>query len=89
MYEYGDPYVEWQEENSAQECNESEEQENMFDVLVLNDDVVKLLMSEYDFLLEDAEEAVDESVKTKPDYWNENASAEDLAKSLATDDDES
>lgn len=52
----------------------------------LKDAVVKLLVSNYDFLLEDAEISVDESVSDNPDMWTEKAEAEELAKYLASDD---
>jgi hypothetical protein len=51
----------------------------------LKDAVVKLLVTEHEFLIEDAEEAVAESFSTKPELWNENADAKDLANFLASD----
>lgn len=95
-FEVGDPYVEWNETNASQESsvNDSdllteyfiEEHSKMFDISELRDSVVKLLVSEHDFLVDDAEEAVQDSVSKNPDFWNENADASDLANSLADDD---
>lgn len=96
-FEVGDPYVEWNETNAAQELpvNEFELLEDsftkgyvMFDISELRDSVVKLLISEHDFLVDDAEETVQDSVSTNPDFWNENADVSDLANSLANDDDD-
>jgi hypothetical protein len=97
-FEIGDPYVEWEEVNAAQEprVNDTdllteffiEEHRNMFDMSALRDEVVKILMSNHDFLVNDAEEAVQESVSKNPDFWNENADANDLANVLAEDDDD-
>lgn len=52
----------------------------------LKDSVVKLLYSVYDFLWEDAEIKVEESVKSNPDLWHQNPDPDNLAKSLASDD---
>jgi hypothetical protein len=68
-----------------------QEQTKGYSVPTLEDlrtDVIKLLVAEHDFTFEEAEESVNESVEEKPDFWNENADANDLAKSLASDDDE-
>lgn len=54
----------------------------------LKADVVKILVAEYDLLLEEAEEKVNESFANNPDIWNENAEAKDLAEFLASDDDD-
>ena len=52
----------------------------------LKDTTEKLLVSEYDFTIEDAAEAVDESSRTNPGMWHENSEAAELAKLLASDD---
>jgi len=54
----------------------------------MKSEVVKLLVSNYDFTLEEAEESVEDSVKENDEIWNENASAEDLAKYVASDGDD-
>jgi hypothetical protein len=87
LFEVGDPYIEWEETNSTQEEVPTEEYE-VFDVQELCNDVVKILVAEHEFLLDDAEQAVEESVKAKPDIWNENADAKDLANFLASDGDD-
>lgn len=51
----------------------------------LKDSVVKLLVAEYEFTIDDAEEAVETSVEKHEPMWNENAEAKDLAKFLASD----
>jgi SpoU rRNA methylase family enzyme len=51
----------------------------------LKDRVVSLLVSDYDFLMEEAEEAVKDSQFNSPDMWDVNATPEDLAKYLASD----
>jgi hypothetical protein len=59
-----------------------------FNVESLKADVVKILVSEHDFLLDDAADSVEESFKGNNDMWNENASAADLAKYLAAEDED-
>lgn len=86
IFDVGDPYLEWNEEISAREDYNTEEKENMFDVSVLKDDVVKILMTRHSFLVDDAEEAVKESFEKNPDMWSENADADQLANYLASDD---
>lgn len=51
----------------------------------LKDSVTKILINDYDMLIEEAEEKVQESVSSDPDMWNENAEASDLARYLASD----
>jgi hypothetical protein len=82
-FEYGDPYINWNEENDYKE-----EQVSMWSLEDLKSDVVKLLISEHDFLSEEAESAVEESLSQNEDAWNENAEAKDLAKFLASDGDD-
>lgn len=84
---YGDPYIAWSEENAAQESS-TEEDEVMFNLDELKADVVKYLVISYDYTMEDAYEAVTDSVSVNADMWSENASAADLANYLATDDEE-
>jgi hypothetical protein len=45
------------------------------------------LMTDHGFTLNEAEETVDGSVKDNEEIWNENASPEDLAEFLASEDD--
>lgn len=52
---------------------------------MLKDDVIKLLVTTYSFEMDEAEETVENSMSNSPDIWNENAEAEDLAKFLASD----
>lgn len=54
----------------------------------LKDSVSKVLVTVYDFTVDEADDAIDESVASKPDFWNENSEPNDLAKYLAEDDDE-
>lgn len=48
-------------------------------------EVTKLLTTEYDFLVEEAEEEISESQEKNPDLWHEDAVPGDLAKYLASD----
>jgi hypothetical protein len=59
-----------------------------FNIEELQESVSKVLIASYDFTIEDAEEAVTDSVADNPDMWNENADAESLAKYLASDGDD-
>lgn len=95
IFEYGDPYIEWNEEIAAQESNETEGSEmssvpemHVETLESLKAAVVKLLMSDYEFLVDEAEELVENSVDNNPDVWNENAEPADLAKYLASEDEE-
>lgn len=54
----------------------------------LKGEVTTLLVTQHDFTMDEAEEAVNESFADKPDLWNENAEARDLANFLASEDDE-
>ena len=54
----------------------------------LKTEVAKILVTKYDFLTEEAESAVEESVAENTDMWNDNAEASDLANYLASDDDD-
>ena len=51
----------------------------------LKDAVTKLLVTEYDFTADEAEESISQSEDTEESMWNENADAKDLAKYLASD----
>lgn len=81
LYEYGDPYVDWNEENSAKETPEMPD----FNIEELKTKVQNLLVSTYDFSIDDAEESVNDSLKEHDDMWNENADPNELAKFLASD----
>ena len=54
----------------------------------LKESVVKILISKYDFLPEDAASTVDESVRKNSEMWNENADENQLAEFLASDEDD-
>jgi len=97
-FEVGDPYIEWEEGNSSREefndsdplteffIEEHSKMENVEELVTLKDEVVKLLMSNHDFSIEEAEEAVKDSTTSHPDMWNENADAGNLADFLASED---
>lgn len=51
----------------------------------LKETVIKLLVSDFEFLMEEAETAVEESSSEDPAIWSENADPEDLANFLASD----
>jgi hypothetical protein len=54
----------------------------------LKTDVVSLLTTEHEYLLDEAEALVDESVAKSPSIWNDNADPDSLAKFLDSDDDD-
>lgn len=54
----------------------------------LKDSVIKTLVSDHEFLIDDAAQAVEDSVVQEPDMWNDNADAKDLANYLAEAEDE-
>lgn len=62
------------EENAMTDLNES-----------IQDKVTQLLISEHDHLPEEAQEAVEESIRVEPDLWHENADSAEIAKYLASD----
>ncbi len=84
-FDYGDPYVEWQEANAALEEFEGDDVMNIED---LKAEVSKILVVKYDYLENVADSTVEEAVKTDPDNWHENSDAEALAEALAEEDDE-
>lgn len=57
------------------------------DTETLKQAVCDLLIKQYDVEPDDAEEMIEESISDKPDFWNENAIPEDLAKLLVSDED--
>ncbi len=85
MFEYGDPYVEWQEENSSREDYEGDDAMTIDE---LKAEVAKILVVKYDYLENVADSSVEESVKNDPDNWHENSDPESLAEAIADDDDE-
>jgi len=94
-FDVGDPYIEWAEENASREPELAEElfiRENSSMEYVqvmetMKNDVVNLLVAQYDFTIEEAEETVGESASVAhQDMWNENANPADLAKFLASED---
>lgn len=54
----------------------------------LKAEIVKLLVTKYDCSTDEAERLVEESPKSNPELWHENSVAEDLAKHLASDDED-
>ena len=58
------------------------------EVQELKDAVIKLLVAEHEFLIDDAETAVTDSYDERPELWTEKADANDLAKFLASDGDD-
>lgn len=54
----------------------------------LKETVFKILVSEHDMSTEDAEEAVETSLNSRPELWHENTDPKDLANFLASDDDD-
>lgn len=50
--------------------------------------VINLLVSDHDFLIEEAEAAVENSENSHPEMWNENSDANDLASYLAEESDD-
>lgn len=53
--------------------------------LELKSAVIELLQKEFDFTVDDAEEAVNDSCDSRPELWHENAEPSDLANFLASD----
>lgn len=92
-FDIGDPFVNWNELNDhaeARDINEIEEslKGSEMDTQDLRDEVFKILITEHDFSNDDAEEAINDSMKTKPEFWNENADPRDLANALAEEEDD-
>lgn len=92
-FDVGDPYIEWGEENASREPNDllTEyfiKEKNKMTQDELKESVIKILVAEYDFTNDDAEETITESISDHPDFWNENAMPESLAKALAENDDD-
>lgn len=101
-FEVGDPFIEWEELNasldpSVERFIQEKEEEKMSDVQEnnlaniqsrLKGEVTTLLVTHHDFTIDEAEEAVNASFDEREDLWHENAEAKDLAKFLASDDDE-
>lgn len=81
---YDSPYFYTQALNTSQQQTKGYK----VDLNDLRNNVLSILVAKHDFTFEEAEESVNESVENKPDFWNENADANDLAKMLASDDDE-
>ncbi len=68
------------------EFNEARGEKSVFDASALKSEVTGLLVSRHDFTMEEAEETVNEDFEKDASTWNENASADDLANYLASDD---
>jgi hypothetical protein len=60
----------------------------MWNIEDLQESVVKVLMSNHDFTVDEAEEAVKDSVSNSRHLWHENSDTEQLATLLASDDDD-
>lgn len=90
MFDYGDPYIEWNEEIEAREVpeenNEIEETSMAMELEQIKSEVIKILISDFDFLGEEANEAVEESVRLQGDKWHENSDPKALAEYLASED---
>lgn len=66
-------------------CTSERDKENKLMISTeLKAAVNKLLLNEYDFEPEEAEETIEQSSSEKPLIWNENAVPADLAKFLAS-----
>lgn len=59
-----------------------------WDLNNLKDTVTKILVTRYDFTVDEADDVVNDSVVAKPELWHHNSDPADLAKYLAEDDDE-
>ena len=55
---------------------------------LIEQEVRKLLVTKYDFTLDDADSLIIDSCNKNPEIWNENAVAEDLAEYLVSDSDD-
>lgn len=51
----------------------------------LKETVIKLLITDHGFTIDEAEESVSESMRLKPELWGENSDPNDLANFLASD----
>lgn len=60
----------------------------LMDLEELQETVIKLLQTEYDVDVDEAEDLVRESVGSRPELWHENSDPSDLAKFLASDDED-
>ena len=54
----------------------------------LKSEVEKLLITKYDMTEDEAAEAIETSIGDRPDLWHENSDSGDLAKLLASDEDD-
>lgn len=52
----------------------------------LEEEVTNLLITKHDYTIEEAEAAIQESVKVDPDKWHENSDSAELASYLASND---
>jgi hypothetical protein len=60
----------------------------MEDMTEMQQNVTKLLMTKYDLTINDAEEVIEESLIEDKGMWHVNAEAEDIAKYLASPENE-
>lgn len=87
MFDYsdiGDPYINWNKENSARE-NPATGENEVPSIEDLKSEVVKLLVSNYDFSIDEAEAEIESS---DADLWHENVDVNEMAKLLASDGDD-
>ncbi len=56
------------------------------DIEELKEAVIKLLLTDHDFEMDEASEVVETSATEKPHLWDENVDPKDLAEFLASDD---
>lgn len=59
-----------------------------WDLSELKDSVTKILITSYDFTVDEADDTVNDSAAAKPELWHHNSDPNDLAKYLAEEDDE-
>ncbi len=55
-----------------------------FNVEVLKNDVVKLLITNHDWNMDEASDVVEEFYKSDPEQWHENTDAKQMADTLAS-----
>ncbi len=89
-FDIGDPYVEWNELNSSLEESNETETETVMDMHVetletFKNEIVKILVAEHDFSMDDAEETVEESVIKHADMWHAQMDAKSMAEFLASE----
>lgn len=74
--------------HNEQAIQENKDQEAEEIIKGIKEKVVSLLITKHDFDDDEAQEKVDESVKSDPEMWGVNSDSEELADLLADGDDE-